>query len=42
MCVKYCHEYYKRRCVALHDPEVQRKVLHDEALAITEEYSKGG
>ena len=40
MCVEYFHECWKRRCIVLHEPEVQRKVLQDEVLAIAEESSK--
>ena len=39
-CVQYYQEYWKRRCVVLHNPEVQIKVSKDEALNILEEESK--
>ena len=35
--VQFCNECWKRRCVVLHYPEVQRKVLKDEVLIIMEE-----
>ena len=41
MFVKYYHNYWKRRCLVLHDPEVQRKVLKDDTVLIIEEASKG-
>ena len=37
---QFCHECWKRRCVVFHDPEVQRKVLKEEALVIMEEAEK--
>ena len=39
-CLKYHHKRWKRRCVVLHNPEVQIKVLKDELLNILEEVSK--
>ena len=36
-CVDCFHECWKRRYVVVHEPEVQRKVLHDEVLAILDE-----
>ena len=36
-CVQFYHECWKRRCVVLHDPEVQKKVLKEEVLVIMEE-----
>ena len=38
--VQFHHEHWKRRCVVLHNPEVQRKVLKEEVLAIMEEIEK--
>ena len=40
-CVKYYHECWKRRCVVLHDPSVQRKVLQENVVAIKEEANRG-
>ena len=34
-CVEYYHECWKLRCAVLHDIEVQKKVLKEEALEIT-------
>ena len=31
MCTQHYHDFWKRRFVALHEPEVQSKVLQDEA-----------
>ena len=36
-CVQFYNECWKRRCVVLHDPEVQKKVLKEEVLVIMEE-----
>ena len=38
--VQFYHECWKRRCVALHDHEVQKKVLKEEVLVIMEEASE--
>ena len=38
--VQFYHECWKRRCVVLHDPEVQKKVLKEEVLVIMEEASE--
>ena len=46
LCCEYSYYVFlrkhavERRCVVLHNPEVQKKVLKEEALAITEEASK--
>ena len=40
MCVENFSECSKRRYIVLHEPEVQRKILQDEVLAIVEEESK--
>ena len=40
ICVKYYHDCWKRRCVALHDPPVQRKVLQENVAEIKEETNK--
>ena len=40
ICVECFHGYWKRRRVALIEPEVQRKVSQDEVLAIVEEVRK--
>ena len=39
-CIQCCHECWKHRCVVLHDPEAQMKVLKDEALNVLEEANK--
>ena len=39
-CVQCYHECWKRRCVALYNPEVQIKVLKDEVLNTLEYTSK--
>ena len=39
-CVQFYHECWKRRYVFLHDPDVQRKVLEEELLAIKDEAEK--
>ena len=39
-CVQYYHECWKRRCVVLHNPEVQKKVLKEESLKIMVEACK--
>ena len=39
-CVECYHKCWKRRCVALHNLEVQKKVLKEEALDIMEDASK--
>ena len=39
-CVHFYHDSWKRRHVALHDPEVQMKVLQDEVLNMLEEENK--
>ena len=36
-CVEYYYERWKRRCVVFHNPEVQKKVLKEEAMVTTEE-----
>ena len=40
MCVKHYHECWKRRCVVLHDLEVQRKKIQENIVAIKEEIIK--
>ena len=39
-CVEHYHECWKRRCLVLHKPEMQKKVLKEEVLAVIEEASK--
>ena len=39
-CIQCHHDCWKLRCVVLHDPEVQIKVLKDELLSIMEDASK--
>ena len=38
--VQFYHECWKRRCLVLHNLEVQKKVSKEEALAIMEEAEK--
>ena len=37
ICIEYFHECCKRRCIVLHELEVQRKFSQDELLEIEEE-----
>lgn len=39
-CTQFYHECWKRRYVASHNPEVQKKLLKEEVLVIIEEASK--
>ena len=38
--LQFFHECWKRRCVILHNREVQKKVLKEEVLVIMEEAEK--
>ena len=38
--VQFYHECWKRRCAVLHDSEVKKKFLKEEALIIMEEAEK--
>ena len=39
-CVNFYHECWKRKCIVLHDPEVQQKVLKEEVEVMIEEENK--
>ena len=39
-CVKHYHECWKRRCTILHSPDVQKKSLKEDFLAIIKEAIK--
>ena len=39
-CVQFYVECWKRRCVRLHSPEVQKKVLKEDAIALLEDARK--
>ena len=39
--VNHHHDCWKRRCIVLHSPDVQKKALQEDALETIEEESKG-
>ena len=39
-CAQFYHEHWKRRCVVLHNPEVQRNVLQEDLKVIMLEENK--
>ena len=41
ICLEYYQECWKRRCVVLHEQEVKRKILRENAVAIEKEANKG-
>ena len=41
MCVKYYDECWKRQCVVLNDPAVQRKFFQENLVEIKEDTNKG-